>query len=67
MTVSRHIVPALIFAAGLLAGLGIDRLVPEAQASEVNWQQVAQDPEFRAAVVEVINACIVENGIIFCN
>ncbi len=67
MTGSRRIVAALIFAAGLLVGLGIDLLVPEAQASEINWQQVAQDPEFRAAVVEVINACIVENSIIFCN
>ncbi len=67
MTPSKRIIASLIFSAGLVVGLGIQQLVPEAQADTVDWRDVAQEPEFRDAVIEVINGCIVDNGIIFCN
>lgn len=67
MTRSNRFLPIAIFAAGLLAGSLLQQLVPEARAEAVNWQETVQDPAFRAAVIDVINACIVDNGIIFCN
>ena len=67
MTAFSRIAPFLIFAAGLLIGAALQQLVPAAQADALNWQKISQQPEFRAAVVEVINSCIVDNGIIFCN
>jgi hypothetical protein len=57
----------MVFVAGLLVGAIITELVPKAQAAAVDWNAAAQDPAFRAAVIEVINECIVDNGIIFCN
>ena len=65
---TRKLVIALaLFSAGFLAGsAGVD-LVSPARADAVKWQDVAEEPGFRAAVVEVINSCLVENGIIYCN
>lgn len=67
MSGSRPIAPVLVFTAGLLAGAALQHLAPAARADAVDWQQISQQPEFRAAVIEVINSCIVDNGIIFCN
>lgn len=67
MTRLKRFLPIAFFSAGLLTGSLLQQLVPEAQAGTVNWQETVQDPAFRAAVIDVINACIVDNGIIFCN
>ncbi len=67
MTVPGCAAPALFFAAGLLAGAALQHFTPVAQADPVDWQEIAEQPAFRAAVIEVINSCIVENSIIFCN
>jgi hypothetical protein len=56
-----------MFALGLLAGLALDAAVAPAEASKLDWEAIAKEPPFRAAVIEVIDACIVDNGIIYCN
>ena len=57
----------IIFACGLLAGILLDAAIAPATAGEMKWEEIAKDPGFRAAVIEVIDACIVDNGIIYCN
>lgn len=67
MTIRKYFIALAIFGAGFAAGqLGVE-LVSPAQADAVKWQDIAEDPGFRAAVVEVINSCLVDNGIIYCN
>ena len=56
-----------IFCFGLVAGLALDSSVAPATAADMKWSEIAKDPGFRAAVIEVIDACIVDNGIIYCN
>jgi hypothetical protein len=56
-----------IFSSGLLIGSQLAVLVAPAEAGQMQWAEVADDPEFRAAVIKVIDSCIVENAIIFCN
>ena len=56
-----------IFASGLLVGSQVAPLVAPAHAGEVNWSEVADDPGFRAAVIKVIDSCLVENAMIYCN
>ncbi len=63
---SRFVIPA-VFALGLGAGLGLSLVIPDARADKVEWETLAQNPEFRRAVVEVINSCLVDNSIIYCN
>jgi len=67
MQASRRLLLPMVFAAGLLDDAIVTELVPQARAAAVDWKSAAQDPAFRAAVIEVINECIVDNGIIFCN
>ncbi len=56
-----------LFAAGMLAGALLVQTIAPAQADTVKWENIAEDPGFRTAVIEVINSCIVENSIIYCN
>lgn len=56
-----------IFAAGLLAGLVLPAIAAPADVGDFNWQKISQQPEFRAAVIDVVNSCIADNGIIYCN
>lgn len=56
-----------VFAIGLLVGGQIAPLVNRAQAGDMNWSAVADDPAFRAAVIKVIDSCLVDNSIIYCN
>lgn len=64
---SRNLlISTVIFLAGLAAGSAVTPLIQHAQAGEIDWTSAAQDPEFRNAVIEVINSCIVDNAIIYC-
>ncbi len=63
----KQLIHLAIFSTGLLIGAGLTTLVEPAHADAVNWADIADDPGFRAAVVEVINSCIVDNAIIYCN
>ena len=64
----RHsIFVAMGFTAGVIAGSTTASLISPARADPVDWETTAKEPAFRAAVVEVINSCIVENSIIYCN
>lgn len=67
MTFRKTLIALALFSSGALVGSQFAPLVTPAQADEVKWAEVAQNPSFRAAVIEVINSCIVDNGIIFCN
>jgi hypothetical protein len=57
---------AIAFAAGITLGAVGNTLIAPANAGDVVWSDVAKDPAFRQAVAEVINACIVQNSIIYC-
>lgn len=67
MQASRRLLLPMVFVAGLLVGAIATERVPQARAEAVDWNTAAKDPTFRAAVIEVISECIVDNGIIFCN
>ncbi len=67
MKSSKPLIHLTIFSAGLLIGAALTTLVEPAHADAVNWADIAEDPGFRAAVVDVINSCIVDNAIIYCN
>lgn len=64
---SRTLALAAAFLAGTLIGASLLPLRSSATESATNWQEVAKDPTFRAAVIEVLNGCIVDAGIIYCN
>ena len=61
------IVALAIFSSGLLVGARAISPIAPARADEMKWSEVADDPEFRAAVIKVIDSCIVENAVIYCN
>ena len=67
MKTRKFAIALALFSAGFLAGSVGVGLVSPARADVVKWQDIAKDPGFRSAVVEVINSCLVENGIIYCN
>jgi hypothetical protein len=64
---SRTLTLAAAFLAGTLIGVSALPLRTSAQAAATDWEEVAKDPAFRAAVIEVLNGCIVDAGIIYCN
>ena len=51
----------------MLAGSLLVPVISPAVADDEKWKDIASDPGFRAAVIEVINSCIVDNSIIYCN
>ena len=57
---------ALAFLAGISAGAATNAVIAQAKAGDSAWAEAANDPAFRKAVVEVINSCIVQNSIIYC-
>lgn len=67
MKIRSLLAPAVIFTIGLASGLAFNYLAAPAQADEVEWETLASDPQFRRAVIEVINSCLVDNSIIYCN
>ena len=56
-----------LFLAGVLAGSILSQSIKPARADAVNWEIISREPGFREAVVDVINSCIVDNSIIYCN
>jgi hypothetical protein len=67
MKARQSLLIATVFAAGIAAGGATATLISPARADTINWQEIAKEPGFRVAVVEIINSCIVENSIIYCN
>lgn len=67
MTFRKTLAALALFGAGVFTGTALQALIPQAHADEIAWSDVVRDPEFRAAVIEVVNSCIVENSIIYCN
>ena len=67
MTPRNLLFSCAIFASGLLVGSQVAPLVAPAYAGEMNWSEVADDPGFRTAVIKVIDSCLVENAMIYCN
>ena len=67
MKIRQSLFISLAFTAGIIAGSKTAMTISPAQAGTFNWAKISEEPGFRAAVVEVINSCIVDNGIIYCN
>ena len=64
---TKQILSALvIFLAGVWLGGAVAPSLSHAQSGEIDWSTVVNEPGFRAAVIDVINACLVDNGIIYC-
>ena len=57
---------ALAFFTGMTLGAATIAVVQPANASQPVWQDVAKDPAFRNAVIEVVSSCIIQNSIIYC-
>ena len=62
-----HLKTTAVFAAGIILGAALALGIPSAKADKVEWETLAANPEFRRAVVEVVNSCLVDNSIIYCN
>ncbi|MEE4661845.1 MAG: hypothetical protein V2J89_15355 [Halieaceae bacterium] len=60
-----------LFGAGALLGTAaqLHADIPTAglpDSLDGSWQSLAQNPDFRAAVIAVIDSCLVDNGVIYC-
>ena len=66
------ILAAFLFCGGIFTGHA--HVAGAANAESIStttpaadWEKLAQDPAFRAAVIAVINSCLVDNGVIYCD
>ena len=67
MTIRKAFLALALFTGGALFGGLYGPVISPAQAGDTNWATVADDPEFRAAVIKVIDSCLVDNAMIYCN
>ena len=67
MNARTRAIALALFLSGAAVGSLVAPAIAPARADAIDWKAVAKDPAFRAAVVEVIDSCLVENGFIYCN
>lgn len=67
MTARQRSIALGLFLAGVAVGSVVAPQVAPARADSIDWNKVAEDPAFRAAVIKVVDSCLVENGFIYCN
>ncbi|MEM0954385.1 MAG: hypothetical protein AAGI24_09595 [Pseudomonadota bacterium] len=68
----KGIVAALLFCGGVLTGIAGQSLAADTDSLTIatpvsNWETLAENPAFRTAVIAVINSCLVDNGVIYCD
>ncbi len=61
------ILTATLFGAGVMLGSTLNPPEVSAGIELGDWQTLSQDPDFRKAVIAVIDSCLVDNGMIYCD